>query len=167
VHSTSGGSYRRSHWLALSLLTACVRLDNAPPAKETIEAALGIECLPAAIAGARVNKPGVVTTGDLIGFDVRAAYLGRNPFELQAGTRLKRLTDSLMENTGDNRGVAVWPIDLRLAVHKGPAVPVDTVGFRCYALHDRFGELRVIQREPDRIGTLLTQFFSRLSSVFN
>ena len=126
---------------------------------------MGIECLPAAIDEVRVNAPGVVTTGDLIQFDIRAAYLGTNPFELQAGTRLKRLTDSLMENTADNRGAAVWPIDLQLAVRKGGTL-TDTVSFRCFALQDRFGELRVIAREPDRIGTWATQLFSRLSSVF-
>ena len=147
-------------------LTACVRLDNAPPSKEAVEAALGIECLPAAIAGVRVNTPGVITSGDLVHFDIRAAYLGSNPFELQAGTRLKRLTDSLMENTADNRGVAVWPIDLKLAVRKGTATTVDTVTFRCYALQDRFGELRGLERQPERQGSLLTQLFSRLSSVF-
>ena len=126
---------------------------------------MGVECLPAAISEVRVNMPGVLTTGELLRFDIRAAYLGTNPFELQAGTGLHRLTDSLMENTADNRGAAVWPIDLQLAVHKGAPL-TDTVSFRCFAIHDRFGELRVIAREPARIGSWGTQLFSRLSSAF-
>jgi len=152
--------------LTLWLAAACVRIDNTPPSKEAVEAAMGTECLPAAIAVARVNTPGVLTTGDLVHFDIAAAYLGRNPFELQGSGGLKRLTDSLMHNNADTRGVAVWPVDLKLAVHKGPNVPVDTISFRCYALQDRFGELRVIEHRPARMGSVLTMLFSRVSGLF-
>jgi hypothetical protein len=141
-------------------------VDVAPPSRKAVEAALGLECLPAAISGARVNIPGVVTTGDLVRFDLRAAYLGGNPFELHAGTRPKRLTDSFMENTAGQRAVAVWPIDLRLAVHRGAAPASDTVSYRCYALQDRLGELHVIERKPERTGSWATQLFGRLSSAF-
>ena len=152
--------------MLLLTATACLRLDNAPPADEVVEAALGEECLPAAEASVRASAAGVVTTGDLIGFEVRAAYLGRNPFELQSGSGIKRLTDSLMRNDGEKVGIAVWPVDLRLAVLQGSETTGDTVSFRCFALDDGFGELRVIQREPDRSGSWLTQLFSQVSGRF-
>ncbi|MEP7345471.1 MAG: hypothetical protein ABI877_09390, partial [Gemmatimonadaceae bacterium] len=153
-------------FLILATLTACGGVETASPSKEAVEAALGLECLPAAISRVRVNAPGVLTTGDLLRFDLRPAYEGRNPPASGSGTGPKGVADSSKREIAEGGSVTVWPLDVRLAVHKGTVTTVDTNTFRCYAVQDHSGELRVVEQRPARAGSKLRQLSGRLKALF-